>query len=85
MTPYMGCVATTGVPAAGGPGGSPSVSATTAPGCPVIGPTPASSIPSEFYPGSVVGDTSAARFFFLGVDKPSYRTHRIAVSLVYTF
>ncbi|HSC77652.1 MAG TPA: MtrB/PioB family outer membrane beta-barrel protein [Candidatus Acidoferrales bacterium] len=85
MTPFMGCVATTGVPAMGGPGGSPSISATNAPGCPVFGPTPASSIPSEFYPGSLVGDTSAARYFFLGVDKPSYRTHRIAASIVYTF
>ena len=69
----------------GGPGGSPSIGATAAPGCPVFGPTTASSIPSEFYPGSLVGDTGAARFFFLGVDKPSYRTHRIAASIVYTF
>jgi hypothetical protein len=85
MTPYMGCVATTGVPAAGGPGGSPSIGATVAPGCPVFGPTAASSIPSEFYPGFLVGDTGAARYFFLGADKPSYRTHRIAASIQYTF
>ena len=85
MTPFMGCVATSGVPAAGGPTGSPSISATAAPGCPVIGPTPASSIPSPFYPFFVVGDTSAARYYFLGVDQPSYRTHRIAASIQYTF
>ncbi len=85
MTPFMGCVATTGVPAAGGAGGSPSIAPVAAPGCPVFGPTTASSIPSVFYPGFLVGDTGAARYFFLGADKPSYRTHRIAASIQYTF
>jgi MtrB/PioB family decaheme-associated outer membrane protein len=88
MTPYMGCVATTGVPATGGggaAGGTPSIAATNAPGCPVLGPTTASSISSPFYPYFVVGDTGAARYFYLGADQPSYRTHRIAASIQYTF
>jgi MtrB/PioB family decaheme-associated outer membrane protein len=85
MTPYMGCVATTGVPAAGGPTGSPSIAATNAPGCPVLGPTTASSIPSPFYPYFVVGDSASARFYFLGVDQPSFRSHTVSASIQYTF
>lgn len=85
MTPYMGCVATTGVPAAGGATGSPSIAPTVAPGCPVLGPTTASSIPSPYYPYFLVGDTGAARYYFLGVDQPSNHTHRIAASIQYTF
>ena len=85
MTPYMGCVAATGVPAAGGAGGSPSIAPVVAPGCPVFGPTAASSIPSAFYPYFLVGDNSAARYYFLGADQPSYRTHRIAAGIQYTF
>jgi len=88
MTPYMGCVATSGVPATGGggvAGGTPSIAATAAPGCPVLGPTTASSISSPFYPYFVVGDNSAARYYFLGADQPSYRTHRVAASIQYTF
>ena len=85
MTPFLGCVATTGVPAAGGPTGSPSIAATVAPGCPTLGPTAASSIPSVFYPYFQVGDTSASRYYFLGVDQPSFRTHRVAASIQYTF
>ncbi len=85
MTPYVGCVATTGVPAAGGPTGSPSIAATNAPGCPVLGPTTASSIPSPFYPYSVVGDTGAARYYFLGVDQPSYKAHNFSASIEYRF
>ncbi len=85
MTPYVGCVATTGVPAAGGPSGSPSIAATNAPGCPVLGPTTASSIPSPFYPFMVVGDTGAARYYFLGVDQPSYKAHHFSASIEYRF
>lgn len=88
MTPFMGCVATTGVPATGGggaAGGTPSIAATVATGCPVLGPTTASSIPSPFYPYFVVGDSAAARYYFLGADQPSYRTHRVAASIQYTF
>jgi hypothetical protein len=85
MTPFLGCVATSGVPAAGGAPGSPSIAATAAPGCTVIGPTTASSISSPFYPYFVVGDTGAARYYFLGADQPSYRTHRVAAGIQYTF
>jgi hypothetical protein len=85
MTPYMGCVATTGVPAAGGATGSPSIAATNAPGCTVLGPTTASSIPSPFYPYFVVGDTGAARYYYLGVDQPSYKAHNFSASIEYRF
>lgn len=88
MTPFLGCVATTGVPATGGggaAGGTPSIAPTVATGCPVFGPTTASSPTSPFYPYFLVGDTSAARYYFLGADQPSYKTHRIAASIQYTF
>lgn len=85
MTPYVGCVATTGVPAAGGPTGSPSIGAVTATGCPVFGPTAATSFPIPFYPYSAVGDTAAARYFFLGVDQPSYKAHHFSASVEYRF
>jgi len=51
------------------------------PGCtsPLIG------TPSPFYPYFAVGDTSAARYLFLGVDQPSYRVHYIAGTLEYHF
>jgi hypothetical protein len=76
MTPYMGCVS----PATG----------TAVPGCParqLIGSTSISPTftPSPFYPGFVVGDTSAARYLFLGVDQPSYRVHILTATLEYRF
>ena len=51
------------------------------PGCtaPLIG------TPSPFYPFFVVGDTSAARYLFLGSDQPSYKAHYISATLQYTF
>ena len=51
------------------------------PGCtnPLIG------TPSPFYPYFVVGDTSAARYLFLGTDQPSYRAHYVAGSIEYRF
>jgi MtrB/PioB family decaheme-associated outer membrane protein len=51
------------------------------PGCPnvLIG------TPSPFYPFFVVGDTSAARYLFLGADQPSYRAHYLAVTVEYSF
>ena len=56
------------------------------PGNPVPGCTsPLIGTPSPFYPFFVVGDTSAARYLFLGADQPSYRAHYLAVSLQYTF
>jgi hypothetical protein len=54
---------------------------TPVPGCtsPLIG------TPSPYYPYFVVGDTSAARYLFMGADQPSYRAHYLAVSLEYSF
>jgi hypothetical protein len=51
------------------------------PGCtnPLIG------TPSQNYPYFVVGDTSAVRYLFLGVDQPSYRVHNISFTLEYRF
>ena len=40
---------------------------------------------SQYYPYSVVGDTSAARFLFMGADQPSYRAHYLAGSMEYRF
>jgi hypothetical protein len=76
MTPYMGCIS----PATG----------TLVNGCParqLIGttspnPTFAS---SPFYPYTVVGDTSSARYIFLGADQPSHRVHIISATLEYRF
>jgi len=78
MTPYMGCVS-------GPPPSAP------VPGCvaPILNsatsPTPKPGASSPFYPGFVVGDTSAARYLFLGVDQPSYRAHTITATLEYRF
>jgi len=51
------------------------------PGCtsPVLG------TPSPYYPFFLVGDPSAARYLFMGVDQPSYRAHYIAATLEYSF
>jgi len=40
---------------------------------------------SPFYPGFVVGDPSAARYLFLGVDQPSYHAHTVMATLEYRF
>jgi hypothetical protein len=66
MTPYMGCIGTTAAPVTGCP------SATANVGIPQ---------PSPFYPGFVVGDTSAARYIFMGVDQPSYRVHVLTATV----
>jgi len=76
MTPYMGCIS----PASG----------TLVNGCParqLIGTssTNPTFAPSPFYPGFIVGDTSAARYLFLGVDQPSYRAHTFTATLEYRF
>ena len=76
MTPYMGCVS----PASG----------TLVNGCPVRMLTGSSSpnptfTTSPFYPYSVVGDTSSARYIFLGVDQPSHHVHIISAKLEYRF
>ena len=49
-----------------------------------IGANLAVKSPSPFYPGFVVGDTSAARYLFLGAQ-PSYRSHIITATLEYHF
>ena len=76
MTQYQGCM-------------SPAPSSTPVPGCPIqtidstTSPTPVLSpngaIP--FYPYFQVGDTSAARYLFLGVDQPSYRAYYVSATL----
>ncbi len=60
---------------------SPLPPSAAVPGCtsPLIG------APSSFYPFFVVGDTSAARFLFLGSDQPSYKAHYISATLEYRF
>jgi len=60
---------------------SPLPPGTAVPGCPsvLIGTA------SQYYPYSVVGDTSAARFLFMGADQPSYRAHYLAASMEYRF
>lgn len=65
MTPYMGCISPAGATAA-----------TTVISCPaaqLIGTTSTNPTftPSPYYPGYVVGDTSSARYMFLGADQPS--------------
>ena len=70
MMPYMGCIGTTAAPVTGCPSGTANLSLLQ---------------PSSFYPYSVVGDTSAARYIFLGADQPSYRSHIFSASIQYTF
>jgi hypothetical protein len=81
MTQYMGCV-------------SPAPPSAAVAGCPVqvvssgTSPTPILSPngqPTIFYPRFTVGDNSAARYLFLGVDQPSYRAHYIAATMEYHF
>ena len=56
------------------------------PSAPVPGCTsPLLGTPSPYYPFSVVGDPSAARYLFLGADQPSYRAHYLAATLEYHF
>ncbi|PYT93734.1 MAG: hypothetical protein DMG36_08015 [Acidobacteria bacterium] len=80
MTQYMGCVSP--IPNANPPSNS-------VPGCttPVLTsntPTPVA-VPSSFYPYFVVGDTSAARYLFMGTDQPSYKAHTLLATLEYRF
>jgi len=81
MTQYMGCVS----PIPNGPAPAPNA----VPGCgtPILTsntPSPVG-VPSSFYPGFVVGDTSAARYLFLGVDQPSYHAHTVTATIEFTF
>jgi len=80
MTQYLGCMTS-------------SPTATAVPGCPVqvvdstTSPRPTLSpngaIP--FYPFFQVGDTSAARYLFLGVDQPSYRAYSVTATVEFHF
>ena len=80
MTQYMGCVS----PIPNGPPISNSV-----PGCttPILTSNTANpvGVASPFYPYFVVGDPSAARYLFLGVDQPSYHAHTVLATLEYRF
>ena len=66
MTPYMGCIGTTAAPVAGCPSAAANVGIVQ---------------PSTFYPGFVVGDPSAARYLFMGVDQPSYHVHVLTATV----
>ncbi len=75
MVPYMGCISgATGTAVTGCP--TRIVDSTSSP-TPILSPNGATS----FYPGFQVGDTSSARFLFLGVDQPSYRVHVFSATL----
>ena len=78
MTPYMGCVSAP-------PPSAPVVGCTS----PILNsntsPTPLPGAASPFFPGFVVGDPSAARYLFLGVDQPSYHAHIFLATLEYRF
>jgi hypothetical protein len=78
MTPYLGCVSAA-PPTAAVPGCTNRIldSGTS--------PTPNPGATSPFYPGFIVGDLSAARFLFLGVDQPSYHAHPVIATLEYRF
>ena len=80
MTQYGGCM-------------SPAPSSAAVPGCPIniidstTSPTPILSPngTTSFYPYFQVGDTSAARYLFLGVDQPSYRAYSVSATLEFHF
>ena len=78
MTPYMGCVSAP-------PPAAPVVGCTS----PILNsstsPTPTFGAASPFYPGFVVGDPSASRYLFLGVDQPSYKANILIATLEYRF
>ena len=80
MTPYMGCVS----PIPNGPPVTNAVPGCTTPILTTNTPNPVG-VPSPFYPGFVVGDTSAARYLFLGADQPSYHAHTVIATLEYHF
>jgi len=77
--PYMGCISpATGTAVTGCP--TRIVSSTTSP-TPILSPNGT----TNFYPGFQVGDSSAARFLFLGADQPSYRAHVFTATLEIRF
>jgi len=80
MTQYMGCIS----PIPNGPPVTNSVPGCTTPILTSNTPNPVGA-PSQFYPYFIVGDTSAARYLFLGVDQPSYHAHTLMATLEYRF
>ena len=80
MTQYMGCVS----PIPNGPPVTNAVSGCTTPILTSNTPNPVG-VTSPFYPYYVVGDTSAARYLFLGVDQPSYRAHSVIATIEFNF
>jgi hypothetical protein len=77
---YMGCVS----PIPNGPPVTNAVPGCTTPILTSNTPNPVG-VASPFYPYFVVGDASAARYLFLGVDQPSYHAHTILATLEYRF
>ena len=80
MTQYMGCVS----PIPNGPPVTNAVPGCTTPILTSNTPNPAG-VGSPFYPYFAVGDTSSARYLFLGVDQPSYRAHTVIASIEFHF
>jgi hypothetical protein len=80
MTQYMGCIS----PIPNGPPVTNAVPGCTTPILTSNTPNPVGT-PSPFYPFFVVGDPSAARYLFLGVDQPSYHAHTLMATLEYRF
>ena len=80
MTQYMGCASasSTAAPVAGCPVAI--VNSTTSPT-----PTLSPNAPLSIYPYFQVGDPSAARYLFLGVDQPSYKAYYVSATLEYHF
>lgn len=77
MTQYMGCVSA--------PSGATVTGCTNRILDSATSPTPNPGATSLYYPYFVVGDPSAARFLFLGVDQPSYKAHTVMATLEYRF
>ena len=80
MTQYMGCMTSsaTSTPVAGCPVAI--VNSTTSP-TPILSPN--GSLP--YFPYFQVGDTSAARYLFLGVDQPSYKAYYVSATIEFHF
>lgn len=80
MTQYMGCVSPI-------PNASPATNSVAGCTTPVLTTNTVNpvGVASPFYPYFVVGDPSAARYLFLGVDQPSYRAHTLLATLEYRF
>jgi hypothetical protein len=76
----MGCIS----PIPNGPPVTNAVPGCTTPILTSNTPNPVGT-PSPFYPYFVVGDPSAARYLFLGVDQPSYHAHTLMATLEYRF